>query len=154
MVLFLVLLLVVEYLQVKKTGKCEALFDFDSGGAGELNFKTGDIITTTEWVNDEWLEGELGGQTGIFPLAFVKVLEELPKVVEEKAAQKGVGGGGGTTTKMTSKQGDDSLLPRAVAKMSYQARSDLECSLKVCLYILTDTSRRYVGNIMLEMQWC
>ena len=87
------------------------------------------------------------------PLAFVKVLEELPKVVEEKAAQKGVGGGGGTTTKMTSKQGDDSLLPRAVAKMSYQARSDLECSLKVCLYILTDTSRRYVGNIMLEMQW-
>lgn len=126
------------YLQVKKTGKCEALFDFDSGANGELNFKTGDIIITTEWINDEWLEGEIGGQTGIFPLAFVKVLEELPKVVEEKATQGGAGGRGGTSTggSKITKQGDDNLLPRAVVKTSYQARSDMECSLKVCLSIL------------------
>ena len=113
------------------------MFDFDSEAAGELNFKAGDIITTTEWINDDWLEGEVGGQSGIFPLAFVKVLEELPKVVEEKIAQVGTGGsssgsGTTTTTTKTKKQGDDNLLPRAVAKTSYQARSDMECSLKVC----------------------
>ncbi len=63
------------------TGKCEALFDFDGDvGSGELAFKTGDVITTTEWVNQEWIKGTTGGETGIFPINFVKVTKELPKL--------------------------------------------------------------------------
>jgi hypothetical protein len=61
------------------TGKCEALFDFTAENAGEMSFKTGDTIVTLEWVNEEWVNGRIGAREGIFPVAFVKVLEELPK---------------------------------------------------------------------------
>ena len=39
----------------------------------------GDIIITSSWVNDDWLYGECNGQEGMFPLQFVKILQELPK---------------------------------------------------------------------------
>ena len=61
------------------TGRCEALFDFQTEASGELSFLLGEVITTTEWVNEEWLRGTIGEREGMFPINFVKVLEELPK---------------------------------------------------------------------------
>ena len=62
------------------TGECEVLFDFDGDVAnGELVLRKGDIITTTEWVDKEWMRGKVGGQTGMFPINFVKIIKELPK---------------------------------------------------------------------------
>ena len=58
--------------------------------AGELSFKTGDIITTLEWVNEEWMVGRIGTREGMFPLGFVKIVDELPKAKGETAALKGV----------------------------------------------------------------
>ena len=72
------------------TGKCEALFVFTAENAGELSFKTGDIITTLEWVNEEWMVGRIGTREGMFPLGFVKIVDELPKVKGGTAASKGV----------------------------------------------------------------
>ena len=72
------------------TGKCEALFDFTTENAGELSFKTGDAIVTLEWVNEEWMNGRIGDREGMFPVSFVKVLEELPKPREDKDSSKGV----------------------------------------------------------------
>lgn len=71
------------------TGKCEALFDFNAENSGELSFKTGDTIETLEWVNEEWITGRLGNQEGMFPIAFVKILKELPKPAANKEANKG-----------------------------------------------------------------
>ncbi len=69
----------------KATGECEALYDFDGDvGAGELSFNTGEIITTTEWVDSEWMKGSIGTKTGIFPINFVKISRELPKSSDEK----------------------------------------------------------------------
>ena len=65
------------------TGKCEALFDFDTTNVGELNFKCGEIIVTTEWIGEEWMYGRIDDREGMFPNNFVKVLKELPKPKDE-----------------------------------------------------------------------
>ena len=66
------------------------MFDFTAENAGELGFKTGDVIVTSEWVNEEWMSGRLGGQEGMFPVAFVKILKELPTPTAAKDPPKGV----------------------------------------------------------------
>ena len=72
------------------TGKCEALYDFQGDDDKELSFQPGDIIITSEWVNEEWMKGRMGEKEGIFPIGFVKILEELPKIKkEEKPKAKG-----------------------------------------------------------------
>ena len=57
---------------------CEALFDYGGEGQGDLPFKTGDVITLIERVDEEWMMGSVGGKEGMFPVAFVKVLKDLP----------------------------------------------------------------------------
>lgn len=52
--------------------RCVARYAF-TGDEGELTFSEGDVITLIEYVNEEWGRGCLNGQTGIFPLNFVKV---------------------------------------------------------------------------------
>ena len=49
----------------------------------------GDVIETTEWVNEEWMTGCIGEREGMFPLAFVKVLVELPKPAASKKPAQG-----------------------------------------------------------------
>ena len=74
-----------------------ALHNF-SGDAGELSFRSGDKITVTARIDDQWLRGECKGQTGTFPAAFVdSVPADLPKSdgKSEKALEKPSGGGGG-----------------------------------------------------------
>ena len=48
-------------------------------GAGELRFTAGEVIETTEWVNEEWMGGRIGDREGIFPVNFVKIIRDLPK---------------------------------------------------------------------------
>ena len=57
--------------------------------SGELSFKVGDVIETTEWVNEEWMTGCIGEREGMFPLALVKVLVELPKPAASKKPAQG-----------------------------------------------------------------
>lgn len=38
-----------------------------------MSFKKGDVISLTEQVDSNWLKGSVHGQTGIFPVNFVKV---------------------------------------------------------------------------------
>lgn len=73
---------------LQPSGKCEALFDFEAENSGELSFKTGDVILTSEWVNEEWMSGSLGNREGMFPIAFVRILVDLPKPAANKD-QKG-----------------------------------------------------------------
>ncbi|XP_076117922.1 uncharacterized protein LOC143085459 isoform X1 [Mytilus galloprovincialis] len=54
----------------------EAIYDFDGENDKELSFKTGDQIRLGTRVDgaEDWQWGELNGQTGIFPAAFIQIL--------------------------------------------------------------------------------
>ncbi|XP_029005768.2 SH3 domain-containing protein 19 isoform X2 [Betta splendens] len=58
--------------------RCVARFDFEGEHSDELSFSEGDVIQLKEYVGDDWARGKLGVLTGIFPLNFVEVIEDLP----------------------------------------------------------------------------
>uniref|UniRef100_A0ACB8E842 Uncharacterized protein n=1 Tax=Sphaerodactylus townsendi TaxID=933632 RepID=A0ACB8E842_9SAUR len=58
--------------------RCIARFEYIGDQNDELSFAEGEIIFLKEYVNEEWAKGELRGVTGIFPLNFVEVIEDLP----------------------------------------------------------------------------
>ncbi|XP_050960638.1 SH3 domain-containing protein 19 isoform X1 [Labeo rohita] len=65
-----------QQIQQNTQNRCvEARFAFE-GEEGELSFSEGDVITLTEYVNEEWGRGILNGRTGIFPLNFIQDIEE------------------------------------------------------------------------------
>ncbi|XP_067846564.1 neutrophil cytosol factor 2 isoform X2 [Heptranchias perlo] len=51
-----------------------ALYDFEVSVPADLGFQEGDIIQVLAQVNDNWLEGQCKGNTGIFPATLVKKL--------------------------------------------------------------------------------
>ncbi|KAM9337279.1 neutrophil cytosol factor 2 [Symphorus nematophorus] len=52
-----------------------ALHSYESSNPEDLNFQQGDKIQFLSKVNQDWLEGQCNGNTGIFPASFV---EEVP----------------------------------------------------------------------------
>jgi SH3 domain-containing protein 19 len=68
--------------------RCVARFDYEAGEPDDLDFMSGDVIRIVERVNVEWLRGELRGKTGVFPVAFVEILEDLP-ISDSAAASQG-----------------------------------------------------------------
>ncbi|KAL5011344.1 hypothetical protein ScPMuIL_009895 [Solemya velum] len=68
--------------------RCQARFDFDSDGADDLTFEEGDVIRIIDHIGEDWLKGEFSGKTGIFPLSFVEIIEDLPfEAVQQKTDQ-------------------------------------------------------------------
>ncbi|XP_052077252.1 SH3 domain-containing protein 19-like isoform X2 [Mytilus californianus] len=63
-----------ERVEEEKIG--EAIYDFDGENDKELSFKTGDQIRLGTRVDgaEDWQWGELNGQTGVFPAAFIQIL--------------------------------------------------------------------------------
>ncbi|KAJ3038365.1 Neutrophil cytosol factor 2 [Rhizophlyctis rosea] len=49
-----------------------AISDFDAVEPEDLAFRTGDIITILESVDENWYKGELRGKVGIFPKTYVQ----------------------------------------------------------------------------------
>ncbi|XP_015264533.1 PREDICTED: SH3 domain-containing protein 19 isoform X2 [Gekko japonicus] len=58
--------------------RCVSRFEYIGDKNDELSFSEGEIIILKEYVNEEWAKGELRGASGIFPLNFVEVIEDLP----------------------------------------------------------------------------
>ncbi|XP_042366220.1 neutrophil cytosol factor 2 isoform X2 [Plectropomus leopardus] len=52
-----------------------AIHSYESSNPEDLSFHEGDTITFLSKVNQDWLEGQCNGNTGIFPASFV---EEVP----------------------------------------------------------------------------
>ncbi|CAF1220167.1 unnamed protein product [Adineta ricciae] len=50
-----------------------ALYNFQAQSNRELSFKKGEMIVVKRRVNDDWLEGEHHGLTGIFPVNYVEL---------------------------------------------------------------------------------
>ncbi|KAJ7326893.1 hypothetical protein JRQ81_016652 [Phrynocephalus forsythii] len=59
--------------------RCVARFEYIGDQKDELSFLEGDIILLKEYVNEEWAKGELRANSGIFPLNFVEIIEDLPE---------------------------------------------------------------------------
>ncbi|MFH4980061.1 hypothetical protein AB6A40_006770 [Gnathostoma spinigerum] len=49
----------------------KAIFDYNSGVAGDLAFRSGDVITVVEKINNDWIRGKLGSAVGLVPITFV-----------------------------------------------------------------------------------
>ncbi|NXP05252.1 SH319 protein, partial [Thinocorus orbignyianus] len=64
--------------QCIKGPRCVARFEYIGDQKDELSFSEGEIIALKEYVNEEWAKGELRGASGIFPLNFVEIIEDLP----------------------------------------------------------------------------
>ncbi|XP_006870941.1 PREDICTED: SH3 domain-containing protein 19-like isoform X2 [Chrysochloris asiatica] len=60
---------------IPKGKKAKALFDFHGENENELSFKAGDIITELESVDEDWMNGELMGKSGIFPKNYVQFVQ-------------------------------------------------------------------------------
>ncbi|XP_036406628.1 SH3 domain-containing protein 19-like isoform X2 [Megalops cyprinoides] len=58
--------------------RCVARFDFDNEHGDELPFSEGTVIRLKEYLDQEWARGDIDGRSGIFPLNFVEVVEDLP----------------------------------------------------------------------------
>lgn len=58
--------------------RCIARFDFEGENSDELSFSEGDVIQLKAFVGQDWARGQIGAITGIFPLNFVEVIEDLP----------------------------------------------------------------------------
>ncbi|XP_056265943.1 SH3 domain-containing protein 19 isoform X2 [Pseudoliparis swirei] len=58
--------------------RCLAIFDFAGENDEELTFSEGDVIQLMAFIGQDWARGKLGVSSGIFPLNFVEVIEDLP----------------------------------------------------------------------------
>lgn len=54
----------------------KAAFDFEAENDTELSFKEGDFIILTARLDENWLEGECNGRSGMFPANYVDVIRE------------------------------------------------------------------------------
>lgn len=67
--------------------RCVARFDFEGEHSDELSFSEGDVIKLKAYVGQDWARGQIGAFTGIFPLNFVEVVEDLPPPPSEQQTQ-------------------------------------------------------------------
>lgn len=64
-----------------------ARFDFEGEHSDELSFSEGDVIQLKAYVGQEWARGQISSLTGIFPLNFVEIVEDLPSPASEQHTQ-------------------------------------------------------------------
>lgn len=63
-----------------------AIYDYNSTEYGDLNFTAGAQILVTARVNEEWLEGECFGRSGIFPVQFVDCVNLYQVPMKQQSA--------------------------------------------------------------------
>ena len=65
-----------------------ALYSFTAKSSRELNFQRGDVLRVTGEVDDNWLRGEIGDRSGIFPSSYVELINEKTSKKRLKARAK------------------------------------------------------------------
>ncbi|PAV84182.1 hypothetical protein WR25_06112 [Diploscapter pachys] len=67
-------------LYAAQSNTATAIYDYASSAPGDLQFRASDVIAITGKVDDQWLEGELAGRRGIFPITFVQLNADLSRI--------------------------------------------------------------------------
>ena len=60
-----------------------ALYQYHSDEPGDLSFSEGDEIIVLSEIDGAWCTGQLGANTGMFPLGYVKIIESSHRVSSE-----------------------------------------------------------------------
>ncbi|XP_071795699.1 dynamin-binding protein-like isoform X1 [Asterias amurensis] len=71
--------IVTDSSSIGETPWARALFPFAAENPGEISFIDGDRITLLRKIDDNWLEGEIGGSSGIFPSNYVQIQVDVPE---------------------------------------------------------------------------
>ncbi|XP_048855771.1 SH3 domain-containing protein 19 [Brienomyrus brachyistius] len=113
--------------------RCVARFDFEGEQSDELSFSEGDVIRLREYVGQEWVRGELRGRTGMFPLNFVEIVEDLPSSPAQPSPQTKLKLPGMDSS--SKSQGKPTQLESAggqwaVARYDFMAETEQELSLQ------------------------
>ncbi|UJR13852.1 hypothetical protein I4U23_000862 [Adineta vaga] len=103
-----------------------ALYNFQAQSNRELSFKKGETILVKRRINDDWLEGEHHGLTGIFPLNYVEL---FPYESNEHDNENGNGEGivkydynPQTSLELHLKKGEKVILLRKLDQNWYEGR--------------------------------
>uniref|UniRef100_A0A665TH86 SH3 domain containing 19 n=2 Tax=Echeneis naucrates TaxID=173247 RepID=A0A665TH86_ECHNA len=72
--------------------KVQTVHDFIAEGRGELSLRAGDVVTMVEKVDSDWYRGTCRGSTGFFPISYVKVLSDSPKILPKRKPSPTVSG--------------------------------------------------------------
>lgn len=65
----------IKLVDLGKKKRATAQYEFKAETEEELGFSKGDVVTILEEVDSNWWKGELHGQEGLFPAAYVRVLD-------------------------------------------------------------------------------
>ena len=77
-----------------------AIADYDgSAHGGVLSFHKGDPVRVFKKKSDDWLEGEIGGTTGLVPASYVRPVTAQR---QQKSTAAGAKNGGARTTQPVS----------------------------------------------------
>uniref|UniRef100_A0A1I7X7V0 SH3 domain-containing GRB2-like protein n=1 Tax=Heterorhabditis bacteriophora TaxID=37862 RepID=A0A1I7X7V0_HETBA len=72
-----------------------AVYPFTGEFGNELTFQADEIISLTKRIDNDWLEGCVGGRSGIFPQSFVQIVVDIPGEVQSdkrnSTAEEGIG---------------------------------------------------------------
>ncbi|XP_061191867.1 growth factor receptor-bound protein 2-like isoform X2 [Saccostrea echinata] len=67
--------IVLKDMATNRKKRATAQYEFKAETEEELGFCKGDVVTILEEVDSNWWKGELHGQEGLFPAAYVRVLD-------------------------------------------------------------------------------
>ncbi|XP_061191868.1 growth factor receptor-bound protein 2-like isoform X3 [Saccostrea echinata] len=65
----------IKLVELGQKKRATAQYEFKAETEEELGFCKGDVVTILEEVDSNWWKGELHGQEGLFPAAYVRVLD-------------------------------------------------------------------------------
>ncbi|XP_077984394.1 SH3 domain-containing protein 19-like [Glandiceps talaboti] len=113
--------------QVDGGSHCIAKYDYEAASSDDLDFKEGDKIILLERISDDWYKGSCHGKEGMFPKAFVDVVEDLPKDISSKRSSTRQRGGS-----------FEELMPKAEALHDFTGETSGELTFKAgdVIYLL------------------
>ncbi|KAF6040811.1 SH3D19 [Bugula neritina] len=80
----------VKCMEKKRSGKCLAKYTFAGETKMDLEFKEGDTIELLEKVDVDWFKGKIGQKEGLFPAAYVEIIEDIAEsAIPAKAEDPG-----------------------------------------------------------------
>ena len=102
---------------------CVAIYPYEGEKSGDLTFEEGDRIQVIREEGADWLHGSLAGREGIFPRAFVKIIENQQRLSS--------GSSHGSTHSLTElKSAEAKPVPMAEAMFDFPGQEDGDLSFK------------------------